>query len=102
MFVKALAALGLYRQICAPPPPQVGYFHGFIDGVDFVFVDHPAFHYVADSIYGGDRQAITWRCALLCKVRGSLTMIVTVSTISPLARCGKPTYHSHCLIKQSI
>ncbi len=47
---------------------QVGYFHGYIDGVDFVFVDHPAFHYVADSIYGGDRQAITWRCALLCKV----------------------------------
>ena len=48
--------------------PQVGYFHGYIDGVDFVFVDHPAFHYVADSIYSGDRQAITWRCALLCKV----------------------------------
>ena len=46
----------------------MGYFHGYIDGVDFVFVDHPAFHYVADAIYGGDRQAITWRCALLCKV----------------------------------
>ena len=48
---------------------QVGYFHGYIDGVDYVFVDHPAFHAVEGAIYSGDPQAITWRCALLCKVR---------------------------------
>ncbi len=25
--------------------PQVGYFHSFQDGVDYVFVDHPAYHH---------------------------------------------------------
>ena len=35
---------------------QVGYFHGFLDGVDYVFVDHPCFHGRQDSIYGGDRH----------------------------------------------
>lgn len=46
---------------------QVGFFHGYIDGVDWVFVDHPAFHGYAHDIYGGNRQDITFRCALLCK-----------------------------------
>ena len=46
----------------------MGYFHGYVDGVDYVFVDHPAFHAAADAIYSGTREAITWRCALLCKV----------------------------------
>jgi len=70
----------------------VGYFHGYIDGVDFVFVDHPAFHYVADAIYGGDRQAITWRCALLCKVRGGARL----ATCAAL-RCGDAcNVHSEC------
>ena len=35
---------------------EVGYFHGFIDGVDYVFVDAPCFHAAADNIYGGSRQ----------------------------------------------
>jgi starch synthase len=46
---------------------QVGYFHAFLDGVDYVFVDHPAFHVRSKDIYGGERQEIQFRCALLCK-----------------------------------
>jgi hypothetical protein len=46
---------------------QVGYFHAYLDGVDYVFVDHPSFHYRAKDIYGGERQEIQFRCALLCK-----------------------------------
>lgn len=46
---------------------QVGYFHAFLDGVDYVFVDHPSFHFRAKDIYGGERQEIQFRCALLCK-----------------------------------
>ncbi len=45
---------------------EVGYFHAFRDGVDFVFVDHPAFH-VGSDIYGGGREALQFRCTLLCK-----------------------------------
>jgi starch synthase len=45
----------------------VGYFHAFVDGVDYVFVDHPCFHSRAKDIYGGERQEIQFRCALLCK-----------------------------------
>lgn len=46
---------------------EVGYFHGYIDGVDYVFVDHPSFHNVAHHLYAGSRQEIQFRCALLCK-----------------------------------
>lgn len=46
---------------------QVGYFHGYIDGVDWVFIDHPCFHGREHDIYGGSRQDIQFRCALLCK-----------------------------------
>lgn len=46
---------------------EIGYFHGYIDGVDHVFVDHPCFHHLGDNIYGGDRLQIAFRCALLCK-----------------------------------
>lgn len=49
------------------PAAQVGYFHAFLDGVDYVFVDHPSFHFRAKDIYGGERQEIQFRCALLCK-----------------------------------
>lgn len=45
---------------------EVGFFHGFIDGVDFVFVDHPCFHAHAKNIYGGGRDELQFRCALLC------------------------------------
>ena len=47
---------------------KVGYFHGFLNGVDYVFVDHPAYHHVAGDIYAGSRTDILFRCALLCKV----------------------------------
>ena len=46
---------------------QVGYFHGYVDGVDWVFVDHPSFHHFEHEIYGGSRTDILFRCALLCK-----------------------------------
>lgn len=46
---------------------EIGYFHGFHDGVDYVFVDHNAYLAVGDNIYGGNRQDIQFRCALLCK-----------------------------------
>ena len=37
---------------------EIGYFHGYIDGVDYVFVDHPCFHGRQDNIYGGDRGEV--------------------------------------------
>ena len=35
---------------------EVNYFHAFIDGVDFVFIDAPLFQHRQDDIYGGSRQ----------------------------------------------
>ncbi len=55
--------------MCAVAVLQVGYFHAFVDGVDYVFVDHPAFFKLGKNIYGGERGEIMFRCALLCKVR---------------------------------
>eukprot|EP00898_Chlorokybus_atmophyticus_P003706 jgi/Chlat1/4336/Chrsp29S04501 len=46
---------------------EVGYFQGYKDGVDFVFVDHACFHNFAHNIYGGTRQEVQSRCILLCK-----------------------------------
>ena len=43
---------------------EVGYFHGYIDGVDYVFVDHPCYHGRQDNIYGGDRSEV--RSVLQC------------------------------------
>ena len=40
---------------------QVGYFHGYIDGVDYVFVDHACYNGRQGDIYGGDRQSIMFR-----------------------------------------
>jgi hypothetical protein len=34
---------------------EVKYYHAYIDGVDFVFIDNPVFHYVQSEIYGGDQ-----------------------------------------------
>ena len=31
------------------------YYHAYIDGVDFVFIDNPIIHNVESEIYGGDR-----------------------------------------------
>ena len=46
---------------------QIGYFHGFRDGVDYVFVDHSSYQHFGGDIYGGSREDVTFRCALLCK-----------------------------------
>eukprot|EP00271_Cylindrocystis_brebissonii_P017373 TRINITY_DN4509_c0_g1_i1.p1 TRINITY_DN4509_c0_g1~~TRINITY_DN4509_c0_g1_i1.p1 ORF type:complete len:864 (+),score=115.96 TRINITY_DN4509_c0_g1_i1:105-2594(+) len=46
---------------------EIGYFHGFLDGVDFVFIDTPIFHCVAGNIYGGSREDVQFRMTLLCK-----------------------------------
>jgi len=34
---------------------EVRYYHAYIDGVDFVFIDNPIFHHVESEIYGGNR-----------------------------------------------
>lgn len=46
---------------------KVIYYHAYIDGVDFVFIDNPIFHHVENEIYGGDRTDILKRMVLLCK-----------------------------------
>uniref|UniRef100_A0A0E0M7Y7 starch synthase n=1 Tax=Oryza punctata TaxID=4537 RepID=A0A0E0M7Y7_ORYPU len=46
---------------------EVIYYHTYIDGVDFVFIDNPIFHHVDNDIYGGDRTDILKRMVLLCK-----------------------------------
>ncbi|KAL2631158.1 hypothetical protein R1flu_015844 [Riccia fluitans] len=46
---------------------EIGYFHGYIDGVDFVFVDSPLFHAYQSNIYGGSREDVLTRMILLCK-----------------------------------
>jgi glycogen synthase len=47
---------------------QVGYFHCYRDGVDFLFVDHASFHgRTGGDIYGGDRLEQAFRNCLLCK-----------------------------------
>lgn len=46
---------------------EVKYYHAYIDGVDFVFIDNPIFHHVEREIYGGNRTDILKRMVLLCK-----------------------------------
>ena len=46
---------------------EVGYFHMFKDGIDTVFIDHPAYHAVAGDIYAGDRAEANFRNAMLCQ-----------------------------------
>ena len=46
---------------------EVGYFHMHKDGIDTVFIDHPAYHAVAGDIYAGDRRAANFRNAMLCQ-----------------------------------
>lgn len=33
---------------------EVNYFHAYIDGVDFVFIDTPMFRHIENNIYGGN------------------------------------------------
>jgi hypothetical protein len=37
---------------------EVNYFHAYIDGVDFLFIDAPLFRHRQHDIYGGSRQVI--------------------------------------------
>ncbi|CAD5321735.1 unnamed protein product [Arabidopsis thaliana] len=46
---------------------EVMYFHAFIDGVDFVFIDSPEFRHLSNNIYGGNRLDILKRMVLFCK-----------------------------------
>jgi starch synthase len=46
---------------------EVGYFHTYKDGVDFVFIDSSIFHAVASNIYGGSQEEMLKRMILLCK-----------------------------------
>ena len=41
---------------------EVKYFHAFIDGVDFVFIDAPLFWHRQCDIYGGNRQVKLLPC----------------------------------------
>lgn len=34
---------------------EVTYFHAYIDGVDFVFIESPVFRHTGNNIYGGNR-----------------------------------------------
>ncbi len=47
--------------------PQVGFYHAYEDGVDYVFVDHSSFNTRGADIYGGGRNDLMFRCSLLCK-----------------------------------
>jgi len=47
---------------------EVGYYHLYKDGVDYVFIDHPCYHNAGKNIYtSGSRLDLGFRCALLCK-----------------------------------
>lgn len=46
---------------------EVTYFHAYIDGVDFVFIESPQFRHMGDNIYGGNRTDILKRMVLFCK-----------------------------------
>ncbi|KAK6155085.1 hypothetical protein DH2020_009333 [Rehmannia glutinosa] len=46
---------------------EVNYFHAYIDGVDFVFIDSPVLRHIEKNIYGGNRVDILKRMTLFCK-----------------------------------
>ncbi|GJM86824.1 hypothetical protein PR202_ga02719 [Eleusine coracana subsp. coracana] len=46
---------------------EVSYFHSFIDGVDFVFLEAPPFRHRHNDIYGGQRMDVLKRMILFCK-----------------------------------
>lgn len=52
------------RLCCAQ---TVGFFHAYVDGVDYVFVDHPCFNTRGADLYGGTREDLMFRCSLLSK-----------------------------------
>jgi len=46
---------------------EVGFFHAYVDGVDYVFVDHACFNTRGNDLYGGTREDLMFRCSLLSK-----------------------------------
>lgn len=46
---------------------EVNFFHAYIDGVDFVFIEAPVFRHMGNNIYGGNRVDILKRMVLFCK-----------------------------------
>nr|XP_019710784.1 soluble starch synthase 2-2, chloroplastic/amyloplastic isoform X1 [Elaeis guineensis] len=46
---------------------EVIYFHAYIDGVDFVFIDNNLFHHHQHNIYGGVRLEVLKRMVLFCR-----------------------------------
>ncbi|XP_047082597.1 soluble starch synthase 2-2, chloroplastic/amyloplastic-like [Lolium rigidum] len=46
---------------------EVTYFHSYIDGVDFVFLEAPPFRHRHNDIYGGERPDVLKRMILFCK-----------------------------------
>lgn len=43
---------------------EVSFFHAYIDGVDFVFIESPIFRHRGNDIYGGNRLVKTLFCFL--------------------------------------
>uniref|UniRef100_A0ACD5Z758 Uncharacterized protein n=1 Tax=Avena sativa TaxID=4498 RepID=A0ACD5Z758_AVESA len=46
---------------------EVTYFHSYIDGVDYVFLEAPPFWHRHNDIYGGERPDVLKRMILFCK-----------------------------------
>ncbi|WVZ73689.1 hypothetical protein U9M48_021971 [Paspalum notatum var. saurae] len=60
--------LGVRRRYrVAGQDSEVTYFHSYIDGVDFVFIEAPPFRHRHNDIYGGERSDILKRMILFCK-----------------------------------
>uniref|UniRef100_A0A1D1XC96 starch synthase n=1 Tax=Anthurium amnicola TaxID=1678845 RepID=A0A1D1XC96_9ARAE len=55
---------------------EVTYYHAYIDGVDFVFIDSPIFRNREGNIYGGERVDILKRMVLLCKAAVEVPWLV--------------------------
>ncbi len=68
---------------------EYGYFHACVDGVDFVFVDHSCYMSFGDDIYGGSRQDLQFRCALLSKAALEAPKVVP---------CGGTVYGDESLV----
>ncbi|XP_062220273.1 soluble starch synthase 2-2, chloroplastic/amyloplastic-like [Phragmites australis] len=60
--------LGVHRRYrVAGQDSEVTYFHSYIDGVDFVFIEAPPFRHRHNDIYGGQRMDVLKRMILFCK-----------------------------------
>lgn len=55
------------RLRCNGAEVEVGFFHAYVDGVDYVFVDHAMFNTRKQDLYGGGREDLMQRCSLLSK-----------------------------------